>query len=88
MVDKVWSDWQDKSVKNKYSYGGGSVGAFGTNFTLFMTYPTGMPPHLSVSDFIRSLTRVISNTVLFLLSFFSMPARFLVTGYGTLRFGM
>jgi tyrosinase len=50
MVDKVWSDWQDKSPKNKYSYGGGSVGVFGNNFTLFTTFPTGYPPHLSYSS--------------------------------------
>jgi len=55
MVDKIWSDWQDKGPKNKYSYGGGAVGVFGNNFTLFTTFPTGYPPHLSVSGFILSV---------------------------------
>lgn len=62
MVDKVWSDWQDKNIENKYSYGGGAVGVFGTNFTLFQQFPTGFPPHLSVSGLILSGDCAISDT--------------------------
>jgi len=48
MVDKIWYDWQEKSPKNKYSYGGGSVAAL-FNFTTFLSMPTGVPPFLHVS---------------------------------------
>jgi hypothetical protein len=48
MVDKIWYDWQKKSTKNKYAYGGGSVTA-ANNFTTFRQFPTGFLPYLSVS---------------------------------------
>ena len=53
MIDKIWSDWQQKSPKNKYSFGGGTVGAF-INFATFLQFPTGLPPYLNVSAFTRS----------------------------------
>lgn len=53
MIDKIWSDWQDKNPKNKYAYGGGSVTAFAGNFTIFAAFPTGLPPYLNVSGFFR-----------------------------------
>ncbi|KAF9644191.1 Di-copper centre-containing protein [Thelephora ganbajun] len=46
MVDKVWSDWQRKGPRNKFSYGGGSVAAF-VNFATFTLFPTGLPPFLN-----------------------------------------
>lgn len=48
MVDKIWWDWQEKSIQSKYSYGGGSVAAI-NNFTTFTQFRTGLPPYLSVS---------------------------------------
>jgi len=48
MIDKVWYDWQEKSPKNKYSYGGGSVTAIPI-FKTYMEFPIGLPPFLSVS---------------------------------------
>jgi hypothetical protein len=48
MVDKIWYDWQQKSTKNKYAFGGGSVTAT-RNYTTFRQFPTGLPPYLSVS---------------------------------------
>ena len=53
MVDEIWFDWQDKSLKNEYSCGGGSMSVFGTNLTLFTMFPTRLPPHLSASGFIQ-----------------------------------
>ena len=47
MVDKIWYDWQNKSPKNKYAYGGGSVGA--TDSATFSQSPTGLPPYYGVS---------------------------------------
>jgi tyrosinase len=49
MVDKVWWDWQEKSKQSQFAYGGGSVAAL-TNFTLFSTFPTGLPPYLSYNS--------------------------------------
>lgn len=51
MVDKVWYDWQQKSPRNKYSYGGGSVPGL-ANFSTFSLFPTGLPPYLNVSTLI------------------------------------
>jgi len=45
MVDKIWYDWQNKSPKNKYAFGGGSVTA-STSFENFVKFPTGLPPYL------------------------------------------
>ena len=48
MVDKVWYDWQQRSINNQYAYGGGSVTAL-PSFTTFVQFPTGLPPNLNVS---------------------------------------
>ena len=48
MIDKVWYDWQNKSPRNKYSYGGGSVTPL-PHYTTYETFPTGLPPYLNVS---------------------------------------
>jgi hypothetical protein len=60
MIDKIWYDWQQKSPKNKYSYGGGSVEAF-ASFAIFTEFPTGLPPFLNVSPFIRFLRTNLWN---------------------------
>ena len=49
MIDKVWSDWQNKSPRNKYAYSGGSVAAI-PNYLNFTVFTTGMPPYQNVSD--------------------------------------
>ena len=48
MVDKIWYDWQKKSLRNKYSFGGGSVAAL-SSFAAFRQFPTGLPPYVNVS---------------------------------------
>ena len=48
MVDKIWYDWQQKSIANQYAYGGGSLEATAT-FASFVQFPNGLPPYLSVS---------------------------------------
>lgn len=48
MIDKIWHDWQHKTPENFYAYAGGSVAEV-NNFTIFTTYPTGLPPFLNVS---------------------------------------
>ena len=48
MIDKIWYDWQEKSLRNKYAFGGGSVAALGS-FAAFSQFPTGLPPFLNVS---------------------------------------
>ena len=48
MIDKIWYDWQNKSPRNKYSYGGGSVTPV-PSFVNFTKFPTGLPPYLNVS---------------------------------------
>ena len=48
MIDKVWHDWQKKSPKNKYAYGGGSITAL-PHYKNFTEFPTGMPPNTNVS---------------------------------------
>jgi len=72
MIDKIWYDWQNKSPKNKYSYGGGSVTAL-PSFANYTEFPTGLPPYLNVSassDLKRLCVRVIvvSHMFLFALS--------------------
>ena len=84
MVDKIWSDWQKISIENKYSYGGGTVTAL-TDPTLFPEFPTGLPPHLSVS--IPSMSNEFNLSCASFASP-SFPARFTVTVCGTLQFGM
>ncbi|KAF9780434.1 Di-copper centre-containing protein [Thelephora terrestris] len=46
MIDKIWYDWQKKSPKNRFSYGGGSVEAL-SSFATFTEFPTGLPPYLN-----------------------------------------
>ena len=48
MIDKIWYDWQKKSPKNVYAFGGGSVQA-STSYAIFEEFPTGLPPDLNVS---------------------------------------
>ena len=47
MVDKIWYDWQKKSPKNRYAFGGGSVAA--TDSVTFAKSPLGTSPYLGVS---------------------------------------
>ena len=89
MIDKVWYDWQNKRIENKYSYGGGSITPL-PSFLAFEEFPTGLPPHLSVSassDLKR--TRVVTVSYAFRLPP-SLIARSLamVCGTKTLRYGM
>ena len=49
MVDKIWYDWQQKSIKSQYSYGGGSVTAL-PSYVNFTQFPTGLPPYLNVGS--------------------------------------
>ncbi|TFY74831.1 hypothetical protein EWM64_g9182 [Hericium alpestre] len=46
MVDKVWSDWQQRNVTNFGQFHGGTVQEL-TNFTLYTQYPNGAPPFLN-----------------------------------------
>ena len=48
MIDKIWSDWQNKSPKNRYAYGGGSSEAT-ANYAQYVEFPTGIPPYPDVS---------------------------------------
>ena len=47
MVDKIWYDWQNRSPKNKYAYGGGFSEA--TDSASYAEFPTGLPPYYGVS---------------------------------------
>jgi len=88
MIDKLWYDWQKKSTRNKYSYGGGS-GSPLSDYTTYTEFPTGLPPFLNVSassDLKQTWAIMVSHT---LCSPRSSIARSPVTDYGTmLRFGM
>jgi len=87
MIDKIWHDWQEKSPKNKYSYGGGTISPI-PSFTNYTKFPTGLPPFLNVSassDLERTYIIIVSDT---LFSPPSLVARSLVTDYGTLEFRM
>jgi len=48
MIDKTWSDWQNKNPENFWSYEGGAVGAH-SQPGLYKQFPTGGPPFLNVS---------------------------------------
>ena len=74
MVDKTWYDWQRKSPENKYAYGGGTVPAL-SNFSLFIQYPTGLPPfaHVSSSSHFMRNSRYLINFVLLLSSRLNSP---------------
>ena len=89
MIDKVWYDWQNKSIKNKYSYGGGSVTPL-PSFSAFQQSPTGLPPYLNVSassDLKRTWAATVSHA---LGPPPSLIARspVMVCGTQTLRFGI
>ena len=89
MVDKIWSDWQNKSAKNKYSYGGGSV-AVSPDSPDFQEFSTGRPPFLNVSASL-DLKRKWAATVSYALR--SPPSLIagspvMVYGTETLRFGI
>ena len=49
MIDKMWSDWQNRLPENFYAFGGGSVGAH-SQPGLYAQFPTGGPPFLNVSN--------------------------------------
>ena len=86
MVDKIWYDWQQRSPKNRYSYGGGSVAAL-DSFADFTQFPTGLPPYCNVSV----PSGVKRACVIIILSFASLSflAKFPVMVCGTtFRFGM
>ena len=48
MVDKIWYDWQDRDIRNKLAYGGGSRQAT-SNFASFITAPNGLSLYVGVS---------------------------------------
>ena len=84
MIDKAWYDWQKKSPKNKYSYGGGSVTPL-PSFQNFTIFPTGLPPYLNVSVSSGLGWACVSHTLHLPLS---LTARSPVTVYGILQSGM
>ena len=49
MVDKVWVDWQNKDIRNKWAFGGGSVAAAYGLISTFLEFPNGEPPWVNVS---------------------------------------
>lgn len=66
MVDKVWSDWQNKNPDNLWAYKGGSVQNL-TSVQALKDWPNGMAPELTVSlvwacfAFALRLTAVVSS---------------------------
>ena len=48
MIDKLWYDWQHRSLSNKHLFSGGSVSYQANASELFSVYPTGGPPWLDV----------------------------------------
>ena len=84
MVDKVWYDWQNKSPRNKYAYGGGSVSAL-PSYQNFSVFTTGFPPYLNVSarfDFKGTASHILHPST-------SLIAKSPVTVFGpTLRSGI
>jgi tyrosinase len=46
MIDKIWSDWQNRNPASAWSFSGGSVQG---NIT---EYPTGVPPNLTLDSII------------------------------------
>ena len=85
MIDKIWYDWQQKSPKNKYSYGGGSVEAL-ASFATFTQFPTGLPPYLNVSSS-PPISKQTCGILHASLTHHSSRVRFQAMVYGTLRFG-
>lgn len=55
MLDKIWSDWQNRNPRNANSFFGGSV-EYLYSVDAYDEYPTGGPPFLNVSA--RALSRV------------------------------
>jgi len=53
MVDKIWHDWQNKSPRNKYAFGGGSAQAT-SSFASFISYPNGLPPYMGYDSLLPS----------------------------------
>lgn len=47
MVDKIWSDWQNRYPENFWSFQGGSLQAI-SNVSEALEYPNGGPPWLNV----------------------------------------
>ena len=85
MVDKIWYDWQNKSPKNKYAYGGGSVEA---NLTAFVEFPTGLPPYYGVSTWSDPNTLRDNDVQWALFPSLSSTARSPATACGTeFKFG-
>ncbi|TFK97217.1 hypothetical protein BDV98DRAFT_268106 [Pterulicium gracile] len=48
MIDKIWSDWQQKHPSNKWSSTGGSIQADFFNSTDMELFPNGKPPLLNL----------------------------------------
>jgi len=48
MIDKMWSDWQNKHPENFWSFMGGSVGGH-SQPGLYAQFPTGGPPFLNLA---------------------------------------
>ena len=81
MVDKIWYDWQRKSPKNKYAYGGGSVEA--TDVPSFAEFPTGLPPYYGVSTWSDPNTLRDNDIGWTLFPSLSLTVRSLATACGT-----
>ena len=89
MVDKVWHDWQQKGLRNKYSFGGGSVSTiFNSTFATFTEFPTGLPPYVNVSvpSDLRYVSVIVKSDPLRSPPL-SLTPRSLVTVYGTPKSG-
>jgi hypothetical protein len=48
MIDKIWSDWQNRDPLNAQSFYGGSLESI-NNLTAYNAAPTGVGPYLDVS---------------------------------------
>jgi tyrosinase len=53
MVDKIWSDWQNKHPSNFWSFNGGSVQEI-ANLTEYTEYPNGASPALTLDTVMPS----------------------------------
>lgn len=48
MIDKVWTDWQNRNSSNKNAFEGGSISWQASANVSYLLYPTGAPPALNV----------------------------------------
>ena len=87
MVDKIWYDWQNRDVRNKLAFGGGSVAAT-DSFADFIAFPNGHSPYYGVSA-LSDTTFFYKRFLMHLVASLSMRLFSPVTACGVmLRFGM